>query len=84
MYRLLAIAKYEHRYVIPAAAPRGRRGARGVAGLLTRLRGRARHAGRHRSTARARSRCRSRSFHLTKQRAEADSHASLPEAGGER
>jgi len=82
MYRLLAIAKYEHRYVIPAAHREAAEALEETPGCSLDydggpgMQGDADRKGPIPVSI--------ESFHLTKQRASADQHAVLPEAGGER
>jgi nitrate reductase beta subunit len=84
MYRLLAIAKYEHRYVIPAAHQEAASALEEAPGCSLDFEG---GPGMGESTAVGGVRpvpVSIESFHLTKQRALAAEHAELPEAGGER
>lgn len=83
MYRLLAIAKYEHRYVIPAAHREAAEALEESPGCSLDYDG---GPGMQGASAERKGPIpvSIESFHLTKQRALADDHASLPEAGGER
>jgi nitrate reductase beta subunit len=84
MYRLLAIAKYEHRYVIPAAHQEAASALEEAPGCSLDFEGgpgmgQATPVGEVRPVPVS-----IESFHLTKQRALAAEHAELPEAGGDR
>jgi nitrate reductase beta subunit len=83
MYRLLAIAKYDQRYVIPAAHREAAEALEESPGCSLDFDGGPGMQGSpvDRSGPVPVS---IESFHLTKQRAEAEAYAALPEAGGER
>jgi nitrate reductase beta subunit len=83
MYRLLAIAKYDQRYVIPAAHREAAEALEESPGCSLDFQGGPGMQGSpvDRSGPVPVS---IESFHLTKQRAEAEAYAALPEAGGER